>query len=991
MNAVLAFVANVLQSIQSALSSFAGALLGTPPTQRHNKDLSLEIVRSDDLLVLTFDFYNVVLTPASGAVPARLGRRGSGDVFMVVRFPPQSFGEQAFLDDSAEPKLHFPAPVESRIAGESQIVLAVSDAQLPLDLTLEALLKAFEQSEPLVQRTTRVPPPVPSVGQAGDFNGPRGQFTAIEAPFRLVLSHGAGARWDHAVAAAKSGERTELWHTRLSAGAGARAVWSPDIGPPAPPPTAKGPFPFLMSLSPSDRHSIVQATSNTSLTGNKPVAVDRFMLSSQGAWLNVFGKWQISGLDLIEWKHILTGGRDQYARVVKEGRLFPFGHRAMLVTITERKLAIATAGKLEGKPAAYLLQRSFVVVRQPAKDFTYHGIPFRRVTIKTLTTPDLKPAADTAFNVPSGFTPEDSFWPIPLNTSEAYRFHLVATDWEGREIDLHMPLAFIGKVLADTKTAEMATIVAAYNLLADNDEHRLVAIGGQKIAYAPFAKPGDTTFDTAEMIFGASDATGSPLFLPAMAKASVNVPAVEQITGKPAHSTIELVKEFVEASGDTIGNMGEMFARLSGIPPKVEFSTEKTGGLVAPNFDIGGLSRAYGPVGDAATFAGGKFDPGAVFAGVKLLGCIELGQIIRPLLNLTPALARQKVPGLQSLRTTKDGLGDVIETRYAWEVPKEQLADNIPGFAVGNDARFTITTTIDAPLGEKAPQFSIVGSLKDFTLTLLPKELVPDAELVGLKFNSITFKAESNRKPDFSLIFGGFEFKGMLSFVNKLRDFIPLDGFNDPRPGVNVGFTQGIPTIGIGIFTLQNISFGAGFYLPLIGGSPNLRLAFCERHQPFTLTVSLFGGGGFFAMEINLERVQLVEAALEFGAAIALNLGVASGSACVMGGVYYQTSGGAFAFSAYFRAAGALSVLGIITVSVELYIALNYSSKGIEPHPGHLWGEASVTVKVKIAFFSKSVSIAIERVFAGSDPTFQDTLALSDWSEYCAAFADYPA
>ena len=73
-----------------------------------------------------------------------------------------------------------------------------------------------------------------------------------------------------------------------------------------------------------------------------------------------------------------------------------------------------------------------------------------------------------------------------------------------------------------------------------------------------------------------------------------------------------------------------------------------------------------------------------------------------------------------------------------------------------------------------------------------------------------------------------------------------------------------------------------------------------------------------------------------------------------MGGVYYQMSGGALAFSAYFRAAGSLSVLGIITVSVELYIALNYSTKGSsEPHPGHLWGEASVTVKVKIAFLQQ--------------------------------------
>jgi hypothetical protein len=230
---------------------------------------------------------------------------------------------------------------------------------------------------------------------------------------------------------------------------------------------------------------------------------------------------------------------------------------------------------------------------------------------------------------------------------------------------------------------------------------------------------------------------------------------------------------------------------------------------------------------------------------------------------------------------------------------------------------------------------------------------------------------------------------------------IPLDGFEDPpflnlilppepQPGVLVGFTLGIPTVGVGIFTLQNISFGASFFLPFLGDAANLRLAFCERHQPFTLTVSLFGGGGFFAIDIGFEGVKQIEAALEFGASIALNLGVASGTASIMGGVYYRGTGSAFEFSAYFRAAGALSVLGIITVSVELYLALTYTSKGMTPHEGMLWGQASITVKIKIVFFSVKVSVGIEREFAGSDPKFIDTVFKPDWDHYCSYFADYP-
>lgn len=39
-----------------------------------------------------------------------------------------------------------------------------------------------------------------------------------------------------------------------------------------------------------------------------------------------------------EWSHIATLGRDHFVRIVYEGHLFPFGHRAALVKITERKI-----------------------------------------------------------------------------------------------------------------------------------------------------------------------------------------------------------------------------------------------------------------------------------------------------------------------------------------------------------------------------------------------------------------------------------------------------------------------------------------------------------------------------------------------------------------------------------------------------------------------------------------------------------------------------
>ena len=67
-----------------------------------------------------------------------------------------------------------------------------------------------------------------------------------------------------------------------------------------------------------------------------------------------------------------------------------------------------------------------------------------------------------------------------------------------------------------------------------------------------------------------------------------------------------------------------------------------------------------------------------------------------------------------------------------------------------------------------------------------------------------------------------------------------------------------------------------------------MRFNFSEREHPFSLTVSLLGGGGFFAIGIGSAGVKEIEAALEFGAAVAIDLGVASGGVEIKAGVYFH-------------------------------------------------------------------------------------------------------
>src|SRR5262249_38057033 len=100
------------------------------------------------------------------------------------------------------------------------------------------------------------------------------------------------------------------------------------------------------------------------------------------------------------------------------------------------------------------------------------------------------------------------------------------------------------------------------------------------------------------------------------------------------------------------------------------------------------------------------------------------------------------------------------------------------------------------------------------------------------------------------------------------------------------------------------------------------------------------------------------------------------------------------------------------TVSVEFYMGLTYLSDG----SNSVWGQARVTVKIEMLFFSISVDLSIERRFAGSSgssgpanasaslfggsaglmlqqaatpPTILQLMPRAAWAEYCDAFAAY--
>jgi len=313
----------------------------------------------------------------------------------------------------------------------------------------------------------------------------------------------------------------------------------------------------------------------------------------------------------------------------------------------------------------------------------------------------------------------------------------------------------------------------------------------------------------------------------------------------------------------------------------------------------------------------------------------------------------------------------------------------------------TLHAEVTVPLAHPdQKKSSIVGTLNEFQINL--------AGVIKLNFHTLVFTTASGKKLDVNAKLytsgeqfpgapaaGGVVFDGPLEFINELRTVIPDDGFSDPPSldvspdGVTAGYSLKLPSVGVGVFSLENISLGAGLTIPFTGQPVRARFHFSEREQPFLLSVAIFGGGGFFALGVGADGVELVEASLEFGGHVAIDLGVASGGVYVMAGIYFKgeqvapSTSVSVTLTGYLRAGGELEVLGIISISMEFYLGLTYESVG-----NKVWGEARVTVEVHVLMFSQSVSVTCRREFA--DPPFSvaDMLPTKKtWTDYAEAFA----
>ena len=474
-----------------------------------------------------------------------------------------------------------------------------------------------------------------------------------------------------------------------------------------------------------------------------------------------------------------------------------------------------------------------------------------------------------------------------------------------------------------------------------------------------------------------------PLFGQSIARLA----AVERLTGQARDEKIRYYQPYL--NDGLTGGM--VFAEIVGAA-KLAFGSDapsdKVGGLATPDLTPSGLSAQHGVAsGPLGTFNSGTFNPVDFFPDAKLLGFFSLKSLLKQLVlgdsGETPKLTSVELP-------------DRIQTKFTLSQDLDD-GEALPGLILGagGKSNFRLDTVVEAPFDGSLPKTSITGQLTHFKLNFLGALII--------HFDRLHFFTQPGQKPDVDVDLNpetGVMFGGPLEFVNKLREFIPSNGFSDPPnlditpAGITAGYTLGLPPVQVGILALSNISLGAAFSLPFTGGPPTARFNFAERQNTFNLTVSMFGGGGFFALVAAADGIKEIEAQLEFGAQIAINLGVASGSVYVKGGFYFHYATDKVKFEGFVEMGGRLSVLGLISVSLTFHLGLNYELLQKSANNGvrasKLFGQATLTVEIEILFFSVSVDVTVEKTFIGSeaDPKFIDLVPQKSlWDEYCAAYA----
>ncbi|GAA3619461.1 hypothetical protein GCM10022236_22110 [Microlunatus ginsengisoli] len=786
-----------------------------------------------------------------------------------------------------------------------------------------------------------------------------------------------------------------------------------------------------------------------------PATMTDLALSGLGGWITLDGTWQQADPTLPpdRLRHETRQGRDQFQHNVLVGRLLPFGNLCVLTSTTVRKFetgsrrsaALSSVANLDIlEPTVPFPETRSETVPPPAGSppgtpptVVTRGNPWPWDSITVA-----NPPAGNQGPGPQGHPELSSF---TVGGSD-WRFEVTAVDRQGNPTTLRLPMYFragtapIPPGLANAWVAAVAatgidlagqplamTSVPPPAPLPPHADGRVRP--GRAGGGLPLAETATTVLANNLTLGFAAD--GRPEVTELLARIpSIDAPVRDLVgqAGQPGQPNpaaavgevaLSYAKAYRDAAYTALNAQGQLFlqaVKKEGKEAVLELGKSAAGGLAAAGLPIGALSASYGTVAgsldpakvqDSLTkLASGKVDLSVLTEGVgTLLGLVPLDEIVDLDADL-PLDEAQKV--------VTDGQDGVLTKTILYDVPlfrRDPVTHAVIPFRKGfielapradlTNPKLTVTQTLTADADAQQAHQTTYAEVKGLELKVFYRSDPPanEAALVTVPFKTISASFRDTEKPEIDVKFSAIRFGGLLAFVGVLAELIDDLGLSDPPAleitptGAKSSFSFQVPTVAVGMFALANVTFATSLELNFATQPAVLLLVeFSSFDHPFRLTVALLGGGGYLRIGAASDGLALIEGSLSFGAAIAVNLGVAAGSVEAMGGVCFRYDRAAqlAEIVAFLRVRGEINVLGLISVSVTLMITLTY-----DLNRNSLIGEATLVVQVSVLFFSQSVTVPFTWEIAGgnADPTFAELMAPQGavgelpWDTYCLAYA----
>jgi hypothetical protein len=890
------------------------------------------------------------------------------DARLWLTFPPQHVGEEAVPSDDPLPP---GTSLRGRLSGVGQIAFRVAEGTR-IPLTVEGILGSVAEG-----RLAFLP------GTPADLGRPVGG-TVIEMPWRLAFSPSdVDVILEHTdVPRASPAGNVALWSTRLRRPDGAAL--------PAQPLGADITDPYPMGTSGAARSLI------RSLSANE-VRVERLELSALG------GTFDASATTAgFAWEHRATLGRDQRVSTRWHGILLPFGHRVTYTEDTERRTRPDEGEGDTPEPIAALRKTSVLTVTQPVVDlpatdtYPFHRVELTRTTYGGLAEPrwqsvprhvDLATLTAQLARIDEELThgwappPDGPVVEVLAATSRDARYYVdlwiaktqtetaIAAGGHGEDVkvafrpempdgpvqfqvkasgrlgdvEFTMPLAFVADVdlpaqfglapfttLGNPDVLEMArsalgsTVVNLPAVQVDLRPGALDGAGAQEVHALNFGVTTDEAGFRPRLGWPAGGDDGEDW------TAMIGLPAIRHLTGDntPVPVNYPAPGRPADVVFDLVGGREVDFAKQA----------DRIGGLATPSFVADAISTSYGPVANAALQAapGTGLDPAAILSKARLLG-LDLGALIPEVLQ--PAVMTSS------------------PVTYRWG----PLVLRSGGLLVANPGA-DLTITVQA-----GPN----GHVTESILTNVGLRLPVGEPLLTLNFAWLKFTQHDDDPPRLDVGPPTAQFEGALKLLSDLQRKV---GLGSAVPTItsgpdHVAASYALPVEAeCGMFRISNATFSARVEIPFSPPGVRVALGFASRADPFNLSVLAFGGGGYVCVVLDSgvfgadAGIKELEVALEFGASLAVNLGVARAEVHAVGGVRLVRAQ-TWTFTGYLRMGGSVELLGLVSVVVELRLELAYGAPP-EPQAGGaaidsnaMWGRATLVVELDLTLTSFDVEL----------------------------------